>query len=67
MDFMAAPEERFLNAALPEDRYPGRHSVWEFLSGDEMAENNTTDLPYLNFFMATGGRGTIEFVELAAR
>ena len=65
MDFMAAPEERFLDEAFPKEQYPARHIVWEYFTGVDVDEGG--HLPYLNFYLATGGRATIEFVELVPR
>lgn len=67
MDFLAAPEERLLNDAFPAELYPAHFRVWTSPAGDEPAENNTTDLPFLNFYTATGGRGTMEFVTLVPK
>ena len=67
MDFMAAPEERLLNEAFPAELYSAHLRAWTGLAGDELAENNTEDLPFLNFYAATGGRGTMEFVTLVPK
>ena len=65
MDFMSAPEERFLDEAFPKEQYPARHIVWEYFTGVDV--DTGAHLPYLNFYQATGGRATIEFVELVPK
>lgn len=65
--FMAAPEEQFLNEAMPLELYRAHHNVWKSFSQEDMDENGSPNFSYLNFFSATGGRGTIEFEELVPR
>jgi len=70
VEFMSAPEERSLNEAFPEEMYPAHNISWKISSDlcqNEMGDEQNADLPFVNFFTATGGKGTIEFVELVQR
>jgi hypothetical protein len=60
MDFLAAPEERSVGDSFPADLYPDFHAA--LVAQEEEPEFGS--YPFRNFYMATGGRATIEFVEL---
>ncbi len=57
IDFFEADEERVLLDHFPAERFPEFHEdVTNLLTVEP-------EFPFLNFYMATGGRATLEFVE----
>ncbi|MBN2560210.1 MAG: hypothetical protein JXQ75_04705 [Phycisphaerae bacterium] len=60
IDFFAAPQHRSATASFPEALHPDFHS---FLIEQE---SRTPDQPFLNFYMATDERATVEFVTLVS-
>lgn len=62
IDFASAAQSRDVLDFFPEETYP---EYYHTLSIKQ--ERLLDDLVLLNFYMATGGRGTIEFVPIAAK
>ncbi|MCP4246129.1 MAG: hypothetical protein GY778_03685 [bacterium] len=60
LDFLAAPEQRSVLDSFPADLYPDFNSDL----AAEKAHWGTEAQPFQNFYMATGRRATIEFVDL---
>ncbi len=63
LDFLSAPEERSVRDSFPAEHYPQFHD--ELVAAEEYWAELFGEYPFLSFYMATGGRATIEFVELA--
>ncbi|MHC4090053.1 MAG: hypothetical protein ACYSVY_07195 [Planctomycetota bacterium] len=59
LEFLGAAQERSVRDSFPADRYPDFHSA--LVDAEEYARGEQR---FLNFFMATSGRATIEFINL---
>ena len=67
MDFTAAAESRDVLDSFPEETYPEYYHLLSALLdrfGDLSYVDRGPEQVLLNFYMATGGRGTIEFVQI---
>lgn len=54
MDFLETDDDADLLSLFPEQEYPGQNDVWTYYSGHG-------EVPLLNFFSATRGRGRLRF------
>jgi hypothetical protein len=60
VDFFSAPEPRSLRDSFPAELYD------QFNTQVVSLEDEDPNHPFLNFFMATGGRATVEFITLSS-
>jgi len=70
VDFASAAESRDVLAFFPEETYPEYYHLLSAIqnssSGTDYVDRDPGEY-LLNFYMATGGRGTIEFIQIATK